>query len=297
MLTLILAATIGQCGSRAAYGYSYSQPSYYRAQTYTYAAPTVQYQAVAPAYHQPAQQYYQAPAYNSSLVGEYMRAESDFKEKAAQNAKLDVLLKLLTERTAPAPPPQFQQPYATLQQPSKSPPVQYEAPYPTAQQPTKAPPSDQFQYPGQPGQQFPSQQQWAPSDQPPSYPGKPSPAPSLPPSPSFESSGWVPPPPSSGGGAAAQAVAMMTAGMQARCTDCHVGSSDKGGGVKLLEIDGQLADITPYLKDIADDVISGRMPKKGPRLNPQELNSFLSGLRAYAAQSQARQNVVASFGQ
>jgi hypothetical protein len=302
MLSLILAAALGQCSSRASYGYtrSYAAPTYYAQQSY--AAP-VQYAAPAQTYYQPQQ--YQAPAYNYSLVGSYLRDESDYKAKAEQNAKLDVLLKLLTERATPPPvqpapqPPQFQQPYATPQQPSKSPPVQYEAPYPTPQQPSKAPPVEQFQFQAQPSQQQwatpSSQQQWAaPSDQP-SFPGKPSPAPS-PPTPSFESSGWVPPP-ASGGGAAAQAVAMMTAGMQARCTDCHVGSNEKGGGVKLLEIDGQLADITPYLKDIADDVISGRMPKKGPRLNPQELNAFLLGLRAYEAQSRARQNVVASFGQ
>jgi hypothetical protein len=292
MISLVLAAAFLGCDPprQVSYARSYAAPTYYRAATYYQPQ---QYQAPAPTYYQPQQ--YQAPAYNYSLVGDYMRQESAYQAAVKSEAKLDVLLKLLSEKAAPppvqAPPPQFQQPYATPQQPSKSPPVQYEQPYPTAQQPSKVPP-DQFQYPGQPQ---PSQQQWAPpSDQPP-FSGKPSPAPS-PPTPSFESSGWVPPP-ASGGGAAAQAVAMMTAGMQARCTDCHVGSNEKGGGVKLLEIDGQLADITPYLKDIADDVISGRMPKKGPRLNPQELNAFLLGLRAYEAQARSRANVVASFGQ
>jgi hypothetical protein len=292
MITLILAATIGQCSSRASYGYTYQQPSYYRAQTYTYQAP-------ATTYYQPQQ--YQQPTYNYSLVGDYMRQESAYQAAVKSEAKLDVLLKLLTEKAAPppvqqpAPQPQFQAPYPSPQAPAKAPPVQqYEAPLPSKQQPQFESP-----YPSQPGQQFPSQQQWAtPSDQPP-FATKPSPAPS-PPSPSFESSGWVPPP-ASGGGAAAQAVAMMTAGMQARCTDCHVGSSDKGGGVKLLEIDGQLADITPYLGSgeggIEKAITSGRMPKKGPRLNNQELYAFLMGLRAYEAQARARQNVVASFGQ
>jgi hypothetical protein len=59
----------------------------------------------------------------------------------------------------------------------------------------------------------------------------------------------------------------MTTVMQNRCVDCHVGSAEKGGGVKLLEIDGQLADISPYLDDIGKDVASGRMPKRGGRLN------------------------------
>jgi hypothetical protein len=290
MLSLILAAAIGQCGSRASYGYarSYAAPTYYAQQSY--AAPTYTYQ-------QPVQQY-QAPAVNYSLVGDYMRQESAYQATVQQNAKLDVLIKLLAERPAPpsvqppAPQPQFQAPYPSAQVPSKAPPEQPQFQYPTAQQPTKAPPSDQFQYPGQPSQQYPSQQ-WAPSDQSP-YPGKPSPTPS------FESSGWVPPP-TSGGGAAAQAVALMTAGMQARCVNCHVGTSSEGGGVKLLEQDGTLADITPYLGSgeggIEKAITSGRMPKRGPRLNNQELYAFLMGLRAYEAQSRARQNVVASFGQ
>jgi hypothetical protein len=221
-----------------------------------------------------------------------------------QAAKLDVLIKLLAERPAPlpvqqpAPQPQFQAPYATPQQPSKSPPVQYEQPFPTAQQPTKTPPSDQFQYPGQPSQQYPSQQ-WAPSDQPP-YAEKPAPSPGTAPPPSFESSGWVPPPAPRGGYGGYGGyggVAAMTAVMQNRCSACHVGTSDKGGGIKLLEQDGQLADISPYLDDIGKAVTSGRMPKKGPRLNNQELFAVLSGLREYAAQSRNRQNVVASFGQ
>jgi hypothetical protein len=291
MLSLLIAAAIGQCSSRASYGYgytrSYAAPTYYAQQSYA-----------APVYQQPVQQY-QAPAYNYSLVGDYIRQESAHEAALKTEAKLDVLLKLLTERATPppvqpAPQPQFSAPYPSPQAPAKAPPVQYEQqPFPTAQQPSKAPPDQslrpEFLYPSQ------QQPQYPPSDQP-SFPGKPSPAPSLPPTPSFESSGWVPPP-TSGGGAAAQAVALMTAGMQARCTPCHVSTNDKGGGVKLLEVDGQLADITPYLKDIADDVVSGRMPKKGPRLNPQELNAFLMGLRAYEAQSRARQNVVASFGQ
>jgi hypothetical protein len=283
MLSLLLAAALGQCGSRASYGYARQ----------TYYAPTTYYQQPAQTYYQQPTQQYQQPAYNYSLVGDYMRQESAYKASVEQAAKLDVLIKLLAERPAPppvqspAPQPQFQAPYPSAQAPSKAPPV--EQPFPTAQQPTKAPPSDQFLYPGQPSQQ------WAPSDQPP-FATKPAPAPSPSPTPSFQSSAWVPPP-TSGGGAAAQAIALMTAGMQARCTNCHVGTSSEGGGVKLLELDGTLADITPYLKDIADDVISGRMPKKGPRLNPQELNAFLLGLREYAANAQRRQNVVASFGQ
>jgi hypothetical protein len=295
MISLLLAAALGQCGSRASYGYArqtYYAPTYYAQQSYAAPAQT---------YYQPQQ--YQQQAYNYSLVGDYMRQESAYKASVEQAAKLDVLIKLLAERAAPppvqspAPQPQFQAPYPTPQQPSKAPPVQYEQPYPTAQQPSKAPPSDQFQYQGQPSQQFSGQQQWAPSDQPP-YGTKPAPSPS--PTPSFESSGWVPPP-TSGGGAAAQAIALMTAGIQARCTNCHVGTSSEGGGVKLLEQDGQLADITPYLGSgeggIEKAITSGRMPKRGPRLNNQELYAFLMGLRAYEAQSRARQNVVASFGQ
>jgi hypothetical protein len=294
MLSLLLAATLGQCGSRASYGYA--RQTYYAAPTYTYQAPAQQY------YQQPTQQYYQAPAYNYSLVGDMLRQEAAYQTAAKTEAKLDVLLKLLAERPAlppiqpPAPQPQFQAPYPSAQVPSKAPPEQPQFQYPTAQQPSKAPPAEQFQYPGQPSQQF-SGQQWSPSDQPP-YGTKPIPSPVL--SPSFESSGWVPPP-TSGGGYGGYGgyggVAAMTAVMQNRCSACHVGTSDAGGGIKLLEQDGQLADISPYLDDIGKAVTSGRMPKKGPRLNNQELFAVLSGLREYAAQSRNRQNVVASFGQ
>jgi hypothetical protein len=297
MLSLVIVAAFLGCDPprQVSYGYARQGYGYYQAPATTY------YQQPAQTYYQPQQ--YQQPAYNYSLVGDYMRQESAYQATVQQNAKLDVLLKLLAERPAPPPvqpaPPvqQYSAPYPTPQQPTKAPPVQYEVPFPTAQQPTKAPPSEQFQYQGQPGQQYPSQQQWAPSDQPP-YGTKPAPSPA--PTPSFESSGWVPPP-TSGGGAAAQAVALMTAGMQARCTNCHVGTSGEGGGVKLLELDGTLADITPYLGSgeggIEKAITSGRMPKRGPRLNNQELYAFLMGLRAYEAQSRARQNVVASFGQ
>jgi hypothetical protein len=296
MISLILAAAFLGCDPprQVAYGYarSYTAPTYYRAATYYQPQ---QYQAQT--YYQPQQ--YQQPLYNYSLVGDYMRQESAYQAAVKSEAKLDVLLKLLTEKAtpppvqAPAPQPQFQQPYATPQQPSKSPPVQFEQPYPTAQQPSKAPPAEQFQYPSQPSQQYPGQPQWAaPQDQPP-YSGKPSPAPS-PVTPSFESSAWVPPV-NSGGGYGG--VAAMTSLFQTRCVECHVGTSDKGGGVKLLELDGQLADITPYLDEIGKAVASGRMPKKGPRLNDRELYTVFSGLREYAATSRNRTNVVASFGQ
>jgi hypothetical protein len=276
MLSLLIAAALGQCGSRASYGYarSYVAPTYQ-----AYHAPQVTYQAVQPTYQQ--------PAYNYSLVGDMLRAESQYQQQVQQNAKLDVLLKLLAERPAPPQVQPYQPPptFATPQQPSKAPPVQYEQP----QLPAKS--SPQFE---QPYQAQPSQQQWAPSDQPP-YGTKPSPAAPPTPTPSFESSSWVPPVGGPGGGGGG--VVAMTTVMQNRCVDCHVGSAEKGGGVKLLEIDGQLADISPYLDDIGKDVASGRMPKRGGRLNNQELYAVFAGLREYAATSRARQNVLASFGQ
>jgi hypothetical protein len=304
MLTLLIAATLGG-GCQAPSGYGYNRQAYvtYGA-TPTYYTPTY----YTPTYYTPT---YQAPQVDyKAVVGEYLREEYRQKaqeEQAARLARIEAMMLQMKQAPppvqAPAPQPQFQAPYPSAQAPSKAPPVQFEQPFPTAQQPTKAPPDQQFQYPGQPSQQqwaSPSGQQWAPSDQPP-YAEKPAPSPTPAPlSPSFQSSAWVPPP-TSGGGAAAQAVALMTAGMQARCTPCHVGTSSDGGGVKLLEIDGTLADITPYLGSgeggIEKAVSSGRMPKKGPRLNNQELYAFLMGLRAYEAQSRARQNVVASFGQ
>jgi hypothetical protein len=299
MTSLIVVAAFLGCDPprQVSYGYARQGYGYYQAPATTY------YQQPAQTYYQPQQ--YQQPAYNYSLVGDYMRQESAYKASVEQAAKLDVLIKLLAERPAlppvqpPAPPvQQYQAPYPSAQAPSKAPPEQPQFQYPTAQQPTKAPPVEQFQYPGQPSQQYPSQQ-WSPSDQPP-FATKPAPAPSPSPTPSFESSGWVPPP-TSGGGAAAQAIALMTAGMQARCTNCHIGTSSEGGGVKLLELDGTLADITPYLGSgeggIEKAITSGRMPKRGPRLNNQELYAFLAGLRAYEAQARSRANVVASFGQ
>jgi hypothetical protein len=297
MLALLIAATLGG-GCQASAGYGYNRQAYV-----TYGATPTYY---TPTYYTPTYQaapMYQAPQVDyKAVVGEYLREEYRQKaaeEQAARLARIEAMMLQMKQAPPPvqqpAPQPQFQAPYPSPQAPAKAPLIQqYEAPLPSKQQP-------QFETPyQQPVQQFPSQQQWAaPQDQLPSFPGKPSPAPS-PPSPSFESSGWVPPP-ASGGGAAAQAVAMMTAGMQSRCVDCHVGSSDKGGGVKLLELDGTLADITPYLGSgeggIEKAITSGRMPKKGPRLNNQELYAFLMGLRAYEAQSRARQNVVASFGQ
>jgi hypothetical protein len=270
MISLLMVAALGQCqtqGYQRTYARSYAAPTYY------YAQPAQQY------YQQPAQQYYQQPAYNYSLVGDYMRQESAYQEAVKQNAKLDVLLKLLAERPAPQPPPapapQFQQPYATPQSPPKTTP-QFELPPPAKPTP---------QYEAQPP--YPTEQQ------PPPYPGKPSPSPPPVPSPSFESSSWVPPASASSGGG----VAALTWVVQNRCVDCHVGTSEKGGGVKLLELDGQLADISPYLDDIGKDVTSGRMPKRGGRLSNQELYAVLAGLREYAATSRTRQSVLASFGQ
>jgi mono/diheme cytochrome c family protein len=268
MITLLIAAALGG-GCRQAPAYGYSQPSYYRAATYTYAAPT---------YAAPVQQY-QAPAYNQSLVGDYMRQESAYQAQVQQNAKLDVLLKLLTDRATPPPQPQVQQYSAPAPQP------QY---YGTPQQPSKSPPVEQYQSPPSPQYQAPPSPQYAPSDQPP-YATKPQP--SSPPS-SFESSSWRPPASSPGGG-----VAAMTSLIQNRCAQCHVGTSERGGGVKLLELDGSLAQIDSQLEGIAKAVSSGRMPKAGGRLNPQELQTIFAGLDDYVATSRARQNVVASFGQ
>jgi mono/diheme cytochrome c family protein len=278
MLSLLLAAAIGQCGARASYGYA--RQSYYAAPTYTYQAPAQTY------YQAPAQQYYQQPAVNYSLVADYLRQETADKERAEQNAKLDVLIKLLAERAAPpvqqAPQPQFQTPYPSPQTPAKAPPVQYEAPLPTKQSP-----QFEAQYPSQ---QYPNMQQ-------PPYGEKPTPA-SPPPTPSFEQSSWVPPP-QAGGYGGFTGVAAMTSVFQRKCAQCHAGESEDGAGVKLLELDGQLARIDPYLNEIGP-AVSGptpRMPKRGQKLTPQELYAVLSGLQEYAATSRGRANVLASFGQ
>lgn len=269
MIALVASVLLSQCYGQRTYVRSYVAPTYYAQPVYQAAAPVQQYQA---------------PAVNYSLVGDYMRQESQYQQQVQQNAKLDVLLKLLAERPAPQPVQPYQPPptFATPQQPSKAPPVQYEQP----QLPAKSTP--QFESP------YPAPQQ--PYDQPP-YGTKPPPAASPALSPSFESSSWVPPVGGPGGGGGAGGVAAMTALIQNRCVDCHVGSAEKGGGVKLLELDGQLADISPYLDDIGKDVASGRMPKKGGRLNNQELYMMFAGLREYAATTRGRQNVLASFGQ
>jgi hypothetical protein len=279
MITLLLAAALGQCSSR---GYGYAQPSYYRAPTYTYAAPAQTY-----TYQQPAQQYYQAPQYNYSLVGDYMRQESAYEATVKQNAKLDALLDILTRQAAPVqqapqPQPQFQSPLPSPQSPAKAPP-QFEAPLPSKQAPQYEAP-----YP------YPNMQQQPP------YGEKPTPSA---PSPSFESSSWVPPPPPIQGGYGNQGryggIAAMTSVFQRKCAQCHAGESEDGAGVKLLELDGQLARIDPYLNEIGP-AVSGptpRMPKRGQKLTPQELYAVLSGLQEYAATSRGRANVLASFGQ
>jgi hypothetical protein len=111
MMSLILVAAFLGCDPprQVAYGYarSYAAPACYRAATY-YQAPAQQYyQAPAQAYQAPA---YQPPAYNYSLVGDYLKQESAHDKTVEQNAKLDVLIKLLADRATPppvqqAPPP------------------------------------------------------------------------------------------------------------------------------------------------------------------------------------------------
>jgi mono/diheme cytochrome c family protein len=266
MTTLLLVAALGQCSSQGgySYGYSYQRPTYQ--QTYSY-TPQVVYKSV-PSYSYQAPAYsYQAPAVDYSLVGKYMREEAQYQAQVAQNAKIDALLTVLSKQ----PPP--------VQAPAPQPQPQFQAPYPTPQAPAKAPPVQQYEAP------YPSEQQ-------PPYATKPQPSVPPSPAPSFESSSWTP---SRSYGAGA--VDAMASVFRNRCAECHVGEATKGGGIKLLELDGTLALIDPYLDQIAPAVTSGRMPKKGPRLDGQELAAVLAGVQQYAATARNRANVVASFGQ
>jgi hypothetical protein len=102
MLPLLIAAAFLGCDPprQVAYGYarSYAAPAYYRPATYYQPQ---QYQAQAPAYYQPQQ--YQQPTYNYSLVGDYLKQESAHDKAVEQNAKLDVLIKLMADRATPPP--------------------------------------------------------------------------------------------------------------------------------------------------------------------------------------------------
>jgi hypothetical protein len=147
MMSLILVAAFLGCDPprQVAYGYarSYAAPTCYRAATY-YQAPAQQYyQAPAQAYQAPA---YQPPAYKYSLVGDYLKQESAHDKTVEQNAKLDVLIKLLADRATPPPVQQAPPPapvYQPVGVPSKASPQspsfpssQYPPPIPEKNQPS-----------------------------------------------------------------------------------------------------------------------------------------------------------------
>lgn len=245
MMNLILAATLACPPVVATYGYQ---------QSYGYAAPVYQTKVayvatpyVAPTYQQAYQQTYQAPAYNSSLVGDYLRQEQAYAEEAKRSAKFDRLIEIL-EKQAQAPP----------QQQFQAPPPQYATPqYPQA--PSKSVP--QFQSPPLPAPQYPSQP----------FQGEVPPPPVAPPKarPSFGETSAL---------GTSFGVTSMASVLANRCASCHTGTGEKGGGVKLLEFDGRIADLGAISEEIIDATRSGRMPKGAPRLQPAEMLSLYAGL-------------------
>lgn len=254
MLTLLLCTVLGCDQPQRSYSYSYGvsyAPTYYAR---SYVAPKTIYGAT-PAYQYQQsylyQQPYQAPAY-VSVVGEYLRQESEQKERAEQSAKFDRLMELLEKQAqAPPSPPQFQ-----------APPPQYATP------------------------QYPQAMPQAPPKSTPQFRSSPVPAPQYP-APPFQ--GDVPPPPvappksrPSFGDAYTPGVAYggtnMASVIQNRCASCHTGTSEKGGGVKLVEHDGRLADLGAISEEIIDATRSGRMPKGAPRLQPAEMLALYAGL-------------------
>jgi mono/diheme cytochrome c family protein len=245
MMNLILAATLACPPVSATYGYQ---------QSYGYAAPVYQTRVAYVAtptysYQQAYTPTYQAPVYNSSLVGDYLRQEQAYAEEAKRSAKFDRLMEIL-EKQAQAPPPQPQ---------FQAPPPQYATPqYPQA--PPKSIP--QFQAPPLPAPQYPAQ----PSQ------GEVPPPPVAPPKgrPSFGET--------SASGASFGGVTSMASVLTNRCASCHTGTSDKGGGVKLIEFDGRIADLGAISEEIIDATRSGRMPKGAPRLQPAEMLSLYAGL-------------------
>jgi hypothetical protein len=238
-----------------------------RAQSYGYAAPAYSYSYAAPAkvYYQAtyAAPAYQAPQYNyQSLVGQYLREEQAYKAQLDQNNKLDQLIQIFRQQ-ATAPPPQFQAPPPVYQQPPA---------------PPKATPQS-YQSPPVPTPQAP-----APADAPP-----PPPAPGKV-VPSFSSVAPI----SAPAGLGAMAV------LQNRCLKCHAAETyaQKGGGFKMTELDGTLAqDFSTHGRDILDAVLPGRMPKGGPRLGGSEVAAIYDGLQRLAqAQAQAAPPIAGAFG-
>lgn len=243
MMNLILAATLACPPVSASYGYQ---------QSYGYAAPVYQARVayVATPYVTPTYQptYQAAPAYNYSMVGDFLRDEERNRQQEVYNSKIDTLIKLMTvQAQAPPAQPQFQ-----------APPPQYATPqYPQA--PPKSIP--QFQSPPLPAPQYPAQ----PSQ------GEVPPPPVAPPKarPSFGETSAT---------GASYGVTTMASVITNRCASCHTGAGEKGGGVKLVEFDGRIADLGSISEEIIDATRSGRMPKGAPRLQPAEMLSLYAGL-------------------
>jgi hypothetical protein len=230
MLPLLIAAAFLGCDPprQVAYGYarSYAAPAYYRPATYYQPQ---QYQAQAPAYYQPQQ--YQQPTYNYSLVGDYLKQESAHDKAVEQNAKLDVLIKLMADRATPPP----------VQQAPPPPPVQY--------QPVGVPSKASPQSPQLPSSQYP-----------PPIPEKNQPS----------SFGGVGPPPltgSPGGGDAA--VTQILRNRCAACHAAP--ASKGAGVVLLDATGNLPPMSPALMLAIQEDVKVGKMPKGGPELPDNEL--------------------------
>ena len=250
MLALLVAATIGQCGTQSyGYGVRYAQPTY---AVQAYAAPTyVKTVYTAVQSYAPVQQAY-APAY--SLVGDLARQDAAYKAQVEQAAQIKYLTTLLERQV-------------TVQQPSPQP-QQYQIPYQqtygSPQAPSKTIPS-----PPVPSPQYPPAAEFAPP--PPLAPAKQQPA-------------------SFGAGAAGtswqspQAGGALLAILGSRCAECHSGDSTRGLGVQLLTADGQLSpDIQRYKDDIARDLITDRMPRDRPKLGDAEKMAVIRELAGAAA--------------
>jgi hypothetical protein len=232
MMSLILVAAFLGCDPprQVAYGYarSYAAPACYRAATY-YQAPAQQYyQAPAQAYQAPA---YQPPAYNYSLVGDYLKQESAHDKTVEQNAKLDVLIKLLADRATP-------------------PPVQ-QAP----------PPSPVYQPVGVPSKASPQSPSFPSSQYPPPIPEKNQPS----------SFGGVGPPPLTGspGGAGPEAVTQILRNRCAGCHAAP--ASKGRGVVLLDQAGNLAPMSPALMLMIQEDVKTGKMPQGGPELPDNEL--------------------------
>jgi hypothetical protein len=241
MLTLFLLSTLGCDIPRASYGY-YAAPKY-TTSYYSY-TPKVAYTTVPTYYHAPA--YQQAP-YNSSLVGQYLRDEQQYKNQAEYNSRIDRLLSLM-EKQAQQPAPQPQ-------------PFQYQSPpvYSTPQTPAKSVPYSSPQLP----EPTPS---WTPP--PPIAPSKPIP--------SFGESAAT---------TASLSMTSVLRNRCFSCHNATDYARD-GGGLRLAELDGSPArDILDHAEAIFKETDEGRMPKKSQPLNQAEKLALYGGLQQLAANS------------